>query len=105
MNPQQTIDKVFAGTPFLVRGKAYHSTLPADLAPWYCYTQDGGHSILCLLEGSFEEGEDLTEALIPAPVKTVLRGYRLQGGYVVATTGFQYSEEVGLITDPKDDEF
>ncbi len=105
MTPQQTIEYIFAGTSFLVRGKAYHSQLPPDLAPWYCYTSDGGHSILALLEGHFGEGEDLTQSLSPVPAKTVLRGNRIHNGYIMATTRFEYSDEVGLITDPNDDEF
>jgi hypothetical protein len=103
VTPQQIIENVFAG--YLVPGKTYHSLLPADLALWYCYTVDGGHSICCLLEGQFDEDDpDLDQSLCPCPVTAVLRaGWRTHNGYPV--TKLEYSSEVGLITDPKDDEF
>ena len=101
MTAQQTIEEVLG--EFLVKGKRYPSQLPPNLEEWYCYTSDGGHSILCLLEGLIEGGE-LWQQLCPVPVKTVLRGWRVQDGFLVATTGFQYDEKIGLITDPEDDE-
>lgn len=105
MTPKEIIEKNFAGTSFLVRGKTYPKELPSDLSPWYCYTSDGGHSILALLEGHFEEEEDLFQCLCPIPVKTVMRGYRIHKGFVVATKGFEYNSRIGLVTDPDDDEF
>jgi hypothetical protein len=106
MNPQQTIENFFADTNILVKGKSYHSPLPADITPWHCYTIDGGHSILALIDGQFHADDPaLWESLCPFPVKTVLRGYRAHCGFVVATTGFNYDEEIGLVTDPEDNEF
>lgn len=106
MDRQQTIERYFAGTPFLVRGKAYPSPLPPELADWYCYTSDGGHSILCLLEenaGAAFASHAEFENLVPAPVKAVLRGYRIVHGYVVADLA--YDPDLGLITEAEDDEF
>lgn len=45
INPTEIIERHFAGTPYLILGKQYHSALPNELAPWYCYITDGGHSI------------------------------------------------------------
>jgi hypothetical protein len=108
MSPQQIIERNLAG--YLVTGKSYHSPLPKELAEWYCYTSDGGHSILCLLEGHFEtDSGPLDQYLCPVPVKTVLRaGWKPQPGesgltYIV--TQVAYSREIGLITEAADDEF
>lgn len=74
MSPSEIVLRFFEGTRYLVPGKSYHSALPEDLRDWYCYTIDGGHSILSLIEGSFNEGaEDLLDDLCPCPVKAVLR--------------------------------
>ena len=106
MTPAETIALFFDGTPFLVKGRIYHTTLPAALTPWYCYTSDGGHSILALLDGVSDEDSELWQQLCPVPVKTVLRGWRLHSdGFVVAEKGFQYNEQIGLVTDKADDEF
>jgi hypothetical protein len=106
MTPAQTIEKFFEGTSFLVHGKSYHSELPAIVKDYYCYTSDGGHSILCLLEKIIRydvPASELWRQLCPVPVKAVLRKYRIQGGFVVVDV--PYSEEIGLQANPEDDEF
>lgn len=100
MTRSETIRKVLG--PFHVGGKAYHSPLPPELAEWYCYASDAGHSILVILTRDYKPGVDLTDALCPAPVKAVLRGWKAEGGYVVCD--LPYSSQVGLQTDPADDE-
>jgi hypothetical protein len=105
MDKVKIIEKIFAGTNYHVKGKQYHSPLPPELQDWYCYTVDGGHSILCLLEGQFGQQPSslLWQSLCPVPVKTVMRGYRQYGNFIVVVA--DYSKDLGLITDPEDDEF
>lgn len=83
--------------------RQYPQRLPAELNSWYGYTTDGGHSILCLLKKDYVPGQDLTERLLPVPVKTVLRGYEILGGYVVINV--PYDPDIGLLTQPGDDEY
>lgn len=83
--------------------RPYHSPLPPDLAAWHCYATDAGHSILILFSADYRGRGDLTESLCPAPVKAVLRvGYQILRGYVVCD--LPYSPDVGLQTDPAEDE-
>lgn len=101
MKNEKIIREYFEGTPFLVPGKSYHSELPPELAEWYCYTADGGHSILVLIEGAFETPD--WERLCPAPVKSVLGNYRVVGDFVAAK--LNYDPKRGLSVDPSDEEF
>ncbi len=80
-----------------MRGKKYPAPLPAELADWYCYTSDGGHSILVLIEGEFDEEKPVWQELCPAPVKAVLRDYRAVGEFIAAKLKY----ETGLIKTPK----
>lgn len=104
MDPKIIIEQFFENTSYLVPGKQYHSSLPKELASWYCYTTDGGHSILAFIEGEFDQDnpEPLND-MCPCPVKAVLRNYRVHKGYPVAP--LKYDETVGLITESDDDEF
>ena len=84
----------------------YPGNLPAELEPFYCYTLDGGHSIIIVLENLMKEdnSDDLDYYLVPAPVKTVIEtGYRVENGYVFCS--IPYSSDFGLMSDPDDDEF
>ncbi len=101
MNPQHIIQEQMG--PYLVHGKAYPRPLPAALQEWYCYTVDGGHSIMCAIKSLYEPGGDPERFLVPVPVKSVLRGYAQQDGYVVAD--LSYDSRVGLVTPAEDDEF
>jgi len=103
MNKSEIIEKFFEGTSFLVRGKKYPAPLPAGLADWYCYTSDGGHSILVLIEDKFDENDLDWKELCPAPVKAVLRDYRAVGEFIAAK--LKYDSEIGLISDLQDEEF
>ncbi|MFD8560604.1 hypothetical protein ACFV1N_25305 [Streptosporangium canum] len=78
--------------------------MPAELAPWHCYTKGGGHSILVLLAKFAGEGNP-EDYLVSAPVKSVLgAGWQVRDdGFVV--TNLPFSEEIGLITPPGDDEY
>ncbi|WP_130855687.1 hypothetical protein [Olivibacter jilunii] len=104
MNPDSIVERFFDGTEYLVRGKQYHSPIPEELRPWYCYTTDGGHSILALIESHFDpENEELLDEMCPCPVKSVLRKYRIFKGYPVVP--LEYNDDIGLVTDTEDDEF
>ena len=88
---------------FLVSGKTYPGDVPTQLKPWYAYCSDGGHCIVCCLKQDYKEDGDLSDYLLPVPVKSVLRGYTMRRGYVVVD--LPYSPELGLITPHEDDEF
>jgi hypothetical protein len=103
VDKKQIIEKFFEGTSFLVRGKEYSAPLPHELAQWYCYTSDGGHSVLILIEGEFDEEHPRWQELCPAPVKSVLRSYRVVGDFVAAR--LDYDNNIGLITEAEDNEF
>lgn len=106
MDNKRIIERVMG--EMLVAGKSYHSELPSELSDWYCYTLDGGHSILCLraedLAESFAPDVMTTDYLIPVPVKAVLRdGHVIVNEFVVVTP--PCDSNIGLITEPEDDEF
>ena len=101
MTPQETVRLVCQD--FLVAGKRYPSNLPADVEKWYAYCIDGGHCVVCVLKQDYKPDTDLTNFLVPVPVKTVLRSHQIKGGYVVVDV--PYSEEIGLMAPEGDDEF
>jgi hypothetical protein len=87
----------------LDRTKAYHTPLPPQLARWYCYPQDAGRSIVCVLKQHYRPDVGLTDYLIAVPVKTVMRGYEQLGEYVVVDV--PYDSTLGLISPPDDTEY
>jgi hypothetical protein len=84
-------------SPHMLRfDRAYPGRLGRELQVWHAYVLDSGHSIFCLLAGQEDGG------LIPAPVRSVLRGYTIrEDGYVVAD--LPYDRQLGLLV-PEDDE-
>lgn len=104
MNKQQIIEEHLGG--YLVRGKSYHSPLSPTLAGWYCYTSDGGHSLLCLLQKDAAEaiasGNPMV-SMLPVPVKSVVRDYELNGEFIVVD--LPYSPVTGLNINDEDEEF
>uniref|UniRef100_UPI003F491198 hypothetical protein n=1 Tax=Amycolatopsis sp. CA-096443 TaxID=3239919 RepID=UPI003F491198 len=105
-DPAEAIAKSLSG--YLVGGRAYPAALPTELAPWHCYTADGGHCLFVLLDSMADDydrpGADPADYGVAAPVKAVLRA-----GWTVREDGFvvcdlPYSPEAGLVTDPGDDE-
>lgn len=78
-------DKVIAEVlgSFNDRTKSYVPPLPDDIAKWYCYPPDAGHSILCVLKSGLREGLSHVGSTVPVPVKTVQKGYEIQDGFVV----------------------
>jgi hypothetical protein len=88
----------------VVPGKQYPRPLPRDLAAWYVYTVDGGHSIAIAIAAHYAPGADPREFLVPAPVKAVLRrGWSVQDGWIVCD--LPYEQLSGLVTDPGEDEY
>jgi hypothetical protein len=89
---------------YLVAGRTYLNPLPPELQAWYCYTADGGHSILVAVAAHYKSGGDPDEFLVTAPVKAVQRaGWQLRDGFVVAD--LEYDPHRGLTTDESDDEY
>ncbi len=87
-------------------GVKYHSPLPGDIAPWYVYTMNSGHRILSVLKNSLSENmteSDYHNRLVSAPVKTVLKGYAIQDGFVILDS--PYSTDTGFISEQEDREF
>ncbi|MBE9500754.1 hypothetical protein IHE61_31115 [Streptomyces sp. GKU 257-1] len=62
-DPQDVIRRCVVGT---VPGTRYPRPLPDALAPWYCYTADGGHSIAVALSTGHPPTED---DILPHPSK------------------------------------
>lgn len=88
----------------------YYKPLPLELAKWYVYTLDGGHSIFALLKQDENEiRKDSKNSygvfIIPCPVKTVLKGYTVNPDGIVIVDGIEYNSEMGLIIDEEDEEF
>lgn len=99
--PDQVIGAYVAGVVF---GKRYPEPLPDEIAPWYCYTGDGGHSIAIAVKSLVRGKVDPGKCVVPAPVKSVLRaGWTMQDGYVVCD--LEYDSVVGLQIADGDDEF
>jgi hypothetical protein len=106
VDPQAVIAQSLGG--YLVPGKQYPSPLPEDVAPWYCYTVDGGHCIAVALDigdlGEKPTRKQLLNSLCPAPVKSVLRaGYRAYDGFLICK--LPYDPDLGLDTPEEDDEW
>ena len=90
--------------PWVLTGRSYPHPLPDDAAPFYCYTRDGGHSLLVVLENEYRAGEKPERFVIPAPVKTVLRaGYRVKDDLLWST--LPYERDSGLVVEEGDLEF
>ena len=89
---------------WVLPGRTYPHPLPDDLTPYYCYTRDGGHSILVVVENEYRQGDPPVRFIIPAPVKTVLKaGYHLRDGLVWAV--LPYDSDDGLKVNDEDVEY
>jgi hypothetical protein len=104
MSKEQIIKKLIEEN--IEPGIKYHSPLPVDISPWYVYTRNSGHRVLCVLKNNFSS--DMTDAdyenrLVSVPVKTVLRGYTVQNGFIIVDC--EYNADTGFITEQEDREF
>lgn len=104
MSKEQIIKKLLEEN--VETGIKYHSPLPGDISPWYVYTRNSGHRILCVPENTLFEGmteDDYHNRLVSAPVKTVLGGYTTREGFIIIDC--EYNTETGFITEQGDREF
>ena len=81
----EMLNHFFKGMEHMRADVPYPHPLPADIAPWHCYTRDGGHGILALpLESYRNPSLRNKNWVLPINVKTVLRrGYQILDGFVV----------------------
>ena len=84
----------------------YHSPLPEEIKQWYVYTAKSGHRILCVIKsdiaGDMTES-DYEERLVSVPVKTVLRSYSMEKGFVVIDC--EYDPHRGFLPEDEEREF
>ncbi|MFA5003280.1 MAG: hypothetical protein WC502_09940 [Methanolinea sp.] len=89
---------------WILHGRQYPHPLPEGVRNYYCYTRDGGHSLLVVLEKEYRHGESSGRFVVPAPVKMVLRtGCREKDGYLWSV--LPYTEGIGLQVSDEDLEF
>jgi hypothetical protein len=89
---------------WVLPGRKYPGVLPEGVRDYYCYTRDGGHSLLVVLEDEYRHGAPPERFVVAAPVKMVLReGYRLRDGYLWAK--LPYTRDVGLAVRDEDVEY
>lgn len=89
---------------WVIPGRQYHSPLPEELLGFYCYTRDGGHSIIVILENEVLPGEEATRFAVPAPVRMVIQsGWVMRGGWPWCQ--LPYDQETGLMVSDGDLEF
>lgn len=90
--------------PWILPGRTYPNPLPDDVRPFYCYTRDGGHSLLVVVENEYRAGQKPERFAIPAPVKTVLRaGYHVKDRLLWST--LPYHSDSGLVVEEGEVEF
>ena len=82
---REMLNHYFKGMEHMRADIPYPHPLPADIAPWHCYTSDGGHGILALPMALYMNPHLRNKNwVVPINVKTVLRrGYQMLDGFVV----------------------
>lgn len=94
-DPSAVITAIFGDTVSRTP-HTYPRPLPAELAPWYAYFDDAGHSIIIAVESMYDPKLDPAEYLCPASVKSVLRaGWTRCDGLIVCD--LPYSTDLGLM--------
>jgi hypothetical protein len=89
---------------WVLPGRHYPSLLPEELARFYCYTRDGGHSVIVILENEVMPGEDPVRFAVPAPVRMVLQsGWVMRRGWPWCQ--LPYDRDNGLIVGEGDVEY
>ncbi len=89
---------------FVIKGKKYHSPLPKEIEKFYCYTRDGGHSIIAVVESEYVEGEVENGFLCPIPVKTFFKyKWKIKNEYLWSSV--PYDKETGVETEDGDSEW
>lgn len=88
----------------ILPGRQYPHPLPQGLRDYYCYTRDGGHSLLVVIQSEYRHGEPTERFIVPAPVRMVLRhGFYRKDGYLWAD--LPYAKDIGLQVKDEDIEF
>lgn len=102
LNEKEVIKRI-AGLR-LVENSRYPLPLSPTLAAWYCYTIDGGHSILCFLRADWRNGRNTEEYLTPVPVKTILRqGFDIENEFIIVNLDFGKNSKLSIFET--DEEF
>lgn len=101
--PDATIQRLFSSV--IHPGRIYPHELPADLAPWYVYTIDGGHNIVIAIKSRHNAEGDPEDYLVPVSVRTVQRlGWTTDAhGHLICDV--DYDPQLGVIVPEDDDEF
>jgi hypothetical protein len=94
--------------PNAVPNKRYPRPLPEELARWYVYSPDCGHSIVVIPTSELPTGDpapvDFMENCVPVPVRTVQRlGYTSVGGFLVCPV--EYDSVLGALPGRDDEEW
>lgn len=90
---------------WVIPGKRYHGPLPPELASWYVYVADGGHSIAVALEEfETEPPGRIEDRILPVPVRAVLRTGWWLASDGVPVVNLPYDRNSGLITEEADEE-
>jgi len=119
----------FRGMNHMIQDRPYQNPLPEELRAWHIYLSDCGHCIVGIpgkvspsdedslffsgpvlppvsrdLDEIFAKGkESAIMQLAPISVKTVLRGYSIRNGLVVAHEA-AYHNQLGILNDDDEDD-
>lgn len=88
------------------------SRLASELLPWHAFFKECGHSVVGILkqhEGLLFDSDDTQKSFLdyalPIPVKSVMRGYEIRDGFVIACSPcLKYDKIFGLICPKEDDD-
>jgi len=94
--------------PNQVAGQQYPHPMPEELARWYCYLRECGHSIVVIPASRMPAGDptvaQLEGQLVPIPPRTVLRlGYTIVSGFIVCP--ILYSPDLGAVVPSTEEEW
>lgn len=86
------------------------SRLASELLPWHVFVTDRGHSVVGILKqheilvfDSDDTQKSFLDYALPIPVKSVMRGYEIRDGYVIACSSrLEYNQVFGLICPEED---
>lgn len=98
----------FTGQLYQNGTKQYLDSLPKELKQWYVYSYPKGHCIKVLpplLNSNKSDNEPLEDFLVSIPVKTVLKGYKIDPNGLVLVEGLEYNPDLGEIIPHSDIEY
>jgi hypothetical protein len=103
MKSTEMINQALSG---MLKEIPYPKKLPTELEQWHCYVLDSGHCIYGVLESEHLQERPIEDSMLPIPVKTVLRGYKVIDDYVFCTSSsVTYSAAIGLNVPSEDIEY